>query len=128
MPSTRRYEWSRTFARDSLTRLSFVSPSSNPRCSAVSSTGAIAWGLMFLLAAEAQAEVVRRVSRALRAGGSFLFTSPFQSCTWSDSLTGHLSISLGADTYRHLLAAEGLTVVSEFQDAGDNYYYQSRKV
>jgi SAM-dependent methyltransferase len=46
--------------------------------------GAIAWGLMFLLHEEAQAEVVRHVSRALRQGGSFLFTSPFQSCTWSD--------------------------------------------
>jgi hypothetical protein len=88
----------------------------------------IAWGVMFLLAAEVQAEVIRRVSRALCTGGSFLFTSPFQACTWSDSLTGRLSVSLGAEAYRHLLTAEGLTVVREFHDDGDNYYYQSRKL
>jgi len=90
--------------------------------------GVIAWGVMFLLAAEVQAEVIRRVSRALCTGGSFLFTSPFQACTWSDSLTARLSVSLGAEAYRHLLTAEGLTVVREFHDDGDNYYCQSRKL
>jgi SAM-dependent methyltransferase len=89
--------------------------------------GAIAWGVMFLLAENIQAEIIRRVSRALRTGGSFLFTAPFQTCTWTDSLTGRPSVSLGAETYRHLLTAAGLTVVREYQDDGGNYYYESRK-
>jgi SAM-dependent methyltransferase len=89
--------------------------------------GAIAWGLMFLLPLDTQATVIRRVARALRAGGSFLFTSPSQSCDWMDSLTGRPSISPGADAYRRMLAAEGLTVIRELDDEGDNHYYVSVK-
>jgi SAM-dependent methyltransferase len=89
--------------------------------------GAIAWGVMFLLPLEAQAEVIRRVARALTPGGSFVFTSPSPECSWSDALTGRTSISPGADAYRRMLAAEGLTVIRELQDEGENHYYLSVK-
>jgi SAM-dependent methyltransferase len=89
--------------------------------------GAIAWGLLFLLPVETQVLVLRRIARALKSGGSLLFTSPAQVCSWSDSLTGRTSISPGADAYVEMLAAEGLTIVRQFDDEADNHYYLSVK-
>lgn len=89
--------------------------------------GAIAWGVMFLLPLDAQAQVIRHVARALKPGGSFVFTSPSKECTWSDALTGLTSISPGAEAYRQMLAAEGLTLMREMQDEGENHYYLSLK-
>jgi cyclopropane fatty-acyl-phospholipid synthase-like methyltransferase len=37
--------------------------------------GVIAWGLIFLLAPDAQSLLIRKVSRALNSGGRFLFTA-----------------------------------------------------
>lgn len=89
--------------------------------------GVVAWGLMFLLSPEAQELVIGKVSRALVAGGRFLFTSPYQACTWTDILTGTPSISLGREKYREILVAEGLDLVGETSDEGDNYYYFALK-
>lgn len=89
--------------------------------------GVVAWGLMFLLAPDTQALVVRKVARVLRGGGTFLFTAPEQACEWVDVLTELRSVSLGAEAYRRLLAAEGLVVVAEEQDEGGNHYYRAEK-
>ncbi|MBI2512720.1 MAG: class I SAM-dependent methyltransferase [Opitutae bacterium] len=89
--------------------------------------GIVACGLMFLLPPEAQTLLVRKVARALNPGGQFLFTAPRQACRWRDVLTGRQSISLGADAYRDLLRAEGLTFVGELQDEGGNLYYSAAK-
>jgi SAM-dependent methyltransferase len=89
--------------------------------------GVIAWGVLFLLSVETQALVIRRVARVLTTGGSFLFTSPSQVCSWPDALTDRTSVSPGAEAYRRMLAAEGLTVVRELQDEGGNHYYMSVK-
>jgi SAM-dependent methyltransferase len=88
---------------------------------------AIAWGLMFLLPADVQTVVIGRVSKALKPGGKFLFTSPEKAHTWLDSLTGRESISLGAEAYRQALVAEGLTLEGESSDEGDNHYYFAAK-
>jgi len=83
----------------------------------------IAWGLLFLLRADAQAQLVERVGRALKRGGQFLFTAPRQRCEWSDSMTGLASASLGAEGYRRLLETAGLELVDEMEDEGENHYY-----
>ena len=88
---------------------------------------AIAWGLLFLLAADTQVALIRRVASVLRPGGSVLFTSPEQACTWTDVLTRRPSISLGREGYRATLAAAGLALVAEYQDEGENHYYEARK-
>ncbi len=88
--------------------------------------GVIAVGLMFLLSAEAQRNLIRRVALALNPGGRFLFTSPAQSCTWTDVLTGRRSLSLGAEAYRAVPSDAGLALVSEHLDEGDNHYYDAR--
>jgi cyclopropane fatty-acyl-phospholipid synthase-like methyltransferase len=89
--------------------------------------GIVAWGLLFLLTPAAQRRVIANVSRALTPGGTFLFTAPKQSCTWSDALTGQLSTSLGASAYLDLLASESLVVREEGDDEGGNHYYVAKK-
>jgi SAM-dependent methyltransferase len=89
--------------------------------------GILAWGLIFLLPADSQVTLIRRAAGALRAGGSLLFTAPEPTCSWRDVLTGRTSVSLGGSAYRAHLAAAGLSVVAEYRDEGDNYYFESRK-
>lgn len=90
-------------------------------------TGILAWGVMFLLPAEVQRSVIGRVAKALAPGGSFLFTAPLPECRWEDLFTGRESVSLGGDAYRALLTAAGLVVCAEYEDDGDNHYYEARK-
>ena len=87
----------------------------------------LAVGLMFLLSPEVQYLLIRKVKHALNANGLFLFSSPKKVCAWKDILTHRESISLGADRYRELLQAEGLILVEEMYDEGNNHYYSVRK-
>ena len=89
--------------------------------------GVLAWGLLFLLPGAAQQEVIRRVAGALKRGGSFLFTAPWQVCKWADNSTGRPSVSLGLARYRELLTASSLTLVREHEDEGGNHYYETIK-
>jgi SAM-dependent methyltransferase len=106
-------------------------PDAHAECSAVEDSGffrrtfdgAIAWGLMFLLPADIQAALIRKIARTLNPSGRFLFTSPQEPLTWFDALTERKSISLGAEVYQQILHTEGLTLVGETLDEGDNHYY-----
>ena len=89
--------------------------------------GVVAVGLMFLLTAEAQRHLIRKIALALKPGGKFLFTSPAQACTWTDVLTGRQSLSLGAKEYTTVLSDAGLTLVGEHVDEGDNHYHDACK-
>ncbi len=89
--------------------------------------GVVAWGLLFLLAPDAQVELIRRVASALRPGGSLLFTAPDPPAVWQDALTGRESRSLGRDGYVAALEAAGLTLVSEHDDEGGNHYYEAHQ-
>ncbi|HEY7026332.1 MAG TPA: class I SAM-dependent methyltransferase [Gemmatimonadales bacterium] len=85
--------------------------------------GVVAWGLMFLLALDVQESLIAKVSRTLKPGGKFMFTSPNQRGEGPDILTGRQTRSPGAGEYRRLLAANGLIVQNEAEDEGDNHYY-----
>ena len=87
----------------------------------------VAVGVIFLLSPPTQALLIQRVAGALRPGGQFLFTSPATSCQWPDALTGQVSTSLGAPTYRTLLDGAGLTLEREADDEGGNHYYSARR-
>jgi tRNA1(Val) A37 N6-methylase TrmN6 len=87
----------------------------------------IAWGLVFLLAPETQANLIHKAAAALKPGGKFLFTAPYQMCEWSDIMTGRKSISLGADEYRRIVEAAGMILDDEAEDEGQNHYYFIRK-
>jgi 2-polyprenyl-3-methyl-5-hydroxy-6-metoxy-1,4-benzoquinol methylase len=90
--------------------------------------GVLAWGLMFLLPAEAQLAVIRKLAVALRPGGRLLFTSPQQACAWTDALTARPSVSLGSEAYKSALSNAGLTLLGEHSDDGDNHYYDAAKL
>ncbi|HET7621638.1 MAG TPA: class I SAM-dependent methyltransferase, partial [Gemmatimonadaceae bacterium] len=47
--------------------------------------GVVAWGLLFLLRPEAQAQLIDKVGHGLVRGGQFLFTAPRELCEWPDS-------------------------------------------
>jgi SAM-dependent methyltransferase len=85
--------------------------------------GVVAWGLLFLLPPDAQAQLIAKVGHALTPGGQFLFTAPRQHCEWSDTMTGLLSTSLGSESYRRLLETAGLELIGEMEDEGENHYY-----
>ena len=89
---------------------------------------AIAWGLLFLLPVENQRKAFRKIARALKTGGRFLFTAPARPCTWADFSTGRPSHSLGAAAYNAELAKVGVTVVGECDDEGENHYYEAVKM
>jgi SAM-dependent methyltransferase len=110
-------------------------PNARTECAAVEESeffcrtfnGIVAWGLTFLLPPDVQTTLIGKVARALNPGGKFLFTFPHKAATWSDSLTGRISISLGAERYEQILRAHGLIVVGETVDEGENYYYFASK-
>lgn len=89
--------------------------------------GVLAWGLMFLLSPEDQRSLIRRVASILMPGGRLLFTSPSEPVIWNDAMTGLESRSLGGEEYRRQLSTVGLAVESEYEDEGQNHYFDVRK-
>lgn len=66
--------------------------------------GVIAVGLMFLLPADDQRQLIMKIGKALKPGGRFLFSAPRQRCAWNDVQTGQVSLSLGEADYERALA------------------------
>jgi cyclopropane fatty-acyl-phospholipid synthase-like methyltransferase len=88
----------------------------------------VAWGVVFILPADTQRNLIGKVARVLNGGGQFLFTSPRQPCSWMDALTDLPSLSLGHDVYVQELAAHGLVLAGNDEDEGENYYYFGAKL
>jgi SAM-dependent methyltransferase len=89
--------------------------------------GVVAWGLFFLLDAEVQCRLIAKVAAVLPRGGRLLFTAPSQSCSWADAMTGRSAISLGHESYRNSLEAEGMSLIGTGRDEGENHYYFAQK-
>lgn len=87
----------------------------------------LAWGLIFLLSPEDQRRLIQRIALVLVPGGRLLFTSPPEPIVWNDAMTGLESRSLGAEEYRIQLSAVDLSVASEYEDEGQNHYYDVLK-
>jgi hypothetical protein len=90
----------------------------------------VSWGLIFLLPPSAQRRLIGRMSDILEEGGHLLFTScPGDDLrVWNDAMTGLESRSLGGTEYRTLLSAAGLRVIREYEDHGENHYYEAVRV
>jgi SAM-dependent methyltransferase len=84
-------------------------------------------GLMFLLQAEEQRRLIRRFADILVPGGRLLFTATAKAHVWVDVMTELESISLGAEEYRRLLGAAGISVAEEYEDIGENHYFDAFK-
>jgi SAM-dependent methyltransferase len=89
--------------------------------------GVVGWGLMFLLPPQDQRRLIGRIADILAPGGRLLFTSEAEPLAWNDAMTGLESRSLGAEEYRRLLLSVGLSVISEYEDEGQNYYFDVLK-
>jgi SAM-dependent methyltransferase len=87
----------------------------------------LAWGLMFLLQAEDQHRLIQRFAEILVPGGRLLFTSTAKPAAWNDGMTGLKSLSLGAEQYRKLLGTVGISVGEEYEDEGENHYFDAFK-
>ena len=87
----------------------------------------LAWGLIFLLSPDDQRHLIQRVADILVPGGRLLFTSCAEPLVWNDAMTGLESRSLGAEEYRRQLSAVGLSVTGEYEDEGQNHYYDVSK-
>jgi SAM-dependent methyltransferase len=85
----------------------------------------LAWGLMFLLKAEDQHRLIQRFAEILVPGGRLLFTATAKSAIWNDAMTGLESLSLGAEQYRKRLGAVGISVAEEYEDEGENHYFDA---
>jgi cyclopropane fatty-acyl-phospholipid synthase-like methyltransferase len=90
--------------------------------------GIISWGLMFLLTEKSQIMLINKAAMALKTGGKFLFTATYNANTWNDAMTEQSSISLGAEKYKELIAASGLSLIEEWADEGENYYFNAEKI
>jgi SAM-dependent methyltransferase len=84
-------------------------------------------GLMFLLRAEEQHRLIQKFAEILVPGGRLLFTSTAKPAVWNDAMTGMESISLGAEEYRKLLGAAGISVAEEYEDVGESHYFDAFK-
>lgn len=89
--------------------------------------GVVAWGLFFLLNPEVQRTSIAKVAAVLPANGRFLFTTPSQSCSWADLMTGRTSISLGYEAYRNALESKGMSLLGTHLDEVGNHYYFAQK-
>ena len=90
--------------------------------------GVLAIGLIFLLPEGAQGELIRKVSKALRPGGRFLFSAPTERGEWEDLLTKRRSQSLGVPAYTSLLKEAGFDQIESLTDQGNSHHYSARKV
>lgn len=89
--------------------------------------GVVAIGLLFLFPAQAQLSTMQRLGGILKPGGSFLFTAPLQSASWSDAMTNQPCTSLGRPQYEQALTSAGLSLAATFVDEGGNHYYSAVK-
>jgi cyclopropane fatty-acyl-phospholipid synthase-like methyltransferase len=85
--------------------------------------GIISVGLMFLLPEQNQRTLIHKMAAALHPGGRLLFTAPIDKMEWKDAMTEQPSRSLGAEEYRALMLAAGLSMDQEFDDEGGNHYF-----
>ena len=87
----------------------------------------MAIGLIFLLNIEDQHRLIQRFAKILVPGGRLLFTASAKQGVWNDLMTGLESTSLGTEQYRRLLGAAGLSVTNEYEDEGENHYFDAFK-
>jgi SAM-dependent methyltransferase len=87
--------------------------------------GVVAWGLMFLLPPEDQRHLIQSIADILAPGGRLLFTSVAEPLVWNDAMTRLQSRSLGAEEYQRQLSEVGLSVTCEYEDDGQNYYFDA---
>ena len=92
---------------------------------------AVAWGVMFHLNPTDAIRAIANLSRTLRRGASFLFTSGDEDAF--DAKEGEMNgvtfryFSHSAHSYRRILGDHSFTLVDVHSDSGNNTYYLAKK-
>jgi len=92
---------------------------------------AVAWGVMFHLNPEDAIRAIANVSRILKSGAPFLFTSG--DVDGLDAKEGKMNgvtfryFSYNADSYRRILGDHSFTLADVHADSGSNTYYLAQK-
>jgi len=92
---------------------------------------AVAWGVMFHLNPEDAIRAIVNVSRVIKFGAPFLFTSGDHD--GFDAKEGKMNgvtfryFSYSVNNYRRILGDHGLTLVDVHTDSGNNTYYLAKK-
>jgi SAM-dependent methyltransferase len=92
---------------------------------------AVAWGVMFHLKPEDAIRAIANVSRALKPGAPFLFTSGDVDAVDAkeDQMNGvtFRYFSYSPDSYRRILGDHGLSLIDVHTDSGKNTHYLAKK-
>ena len=92
---------------------------------------AVAWGVMFHLSRENQIQAIESVSRVLKTGAPFLFTSgDVDDPEGKEGVMNGVAFryfSFSIENYRRILGDQGFTLISVRQDKGGNTYYLATK-
>ena len=96
---------------------------------AASFEAVVAWGMLFHMSEADQKTVILKVAEWLRPGGWFLFTSGDVEGTSEGKMNGvtFQYVSLGVNTYRHLIDRAGMYLETHHSDTWNNYVYIARK-
>jgi SAM-dependent methyltransferase len=92
---------------------------------------AVAWGVMFHLNPEDAVRAIANVSRIVKRGAPFLFTSG--DIDGVDGKEGKMNgvtfryYSYSVQSYRRILGDHGFTLVDVHTDSGNNTYYLAKK-
>lgn len=91
--------------------------------------GIIAWGVMFHLNELNQKHAIEKISKHIRKGGIFIFTSAkaVGACKSFMNQVEFSYTSLGSENYCKLLTQFGFELISEYLDNNENYIYISKK-
>jgi len=92
---------------------------------------AVAWGVMFHLNPEDAIRAIANVSRTLKRGAPFLFTSGdvdgFDAKESKMNGVTFRYFSYSVENYRHILGDHCFTLVDVHADSGNNTYYLAKK-
>jgi len=91
---------------------------------------AIAWGVLFHLEHDAQRTAIAKVASVLRPAGLFLFTAGDEDGTKQGEPMNGVPFrywSFSVESYRELLKAKGMTLLTVHRDEGQNVYYLARR-
>jgi SAM-dependent methyltransferase len=92
---------------------------------------AVAWGVLFHLNPEDANQAIANVSRMVKRGAPFLFTSgDVDDFAGKESQMNGVTFryfSYSVDGYRRILAEHGFTLVDVHADSGNNTHYLARK-
>ena len=92
----------------------------------------VAWGVMFHLKPEEAVRAIADISRVVKTGGSFLFTSG--DVNGLDGKTGMMNgvtfqyFSYSVDNYRRILSDHGFDLTDVHRDRANNTYYLATKL